>query len=142
MASGRLGVSPRPDSEGLYGAILDVLAPAKAEVAPYTVRCGSAVTWFSATAAAKPIHTLTVQVTERDSKAALEGVEIRLGPFHGRTGEDGRAELHIAPGDYQLQLWRTAHIADPTPVKIGSDASIELTMLHVPEEHPDARWVR
>ena len=27
-------------------------------------------------------------------------------------------------------------------IQIDDDVSIELTMLHVPEEHPDARWVR
>ena len=48
----------------------------------------------------------------------------------------------MCDGEYQLQLWRSAHIAQPTPIKIGGDVSIELTMLHVPEEHPDARWVR
>jgi hypothetical protein len=28
------------------------------------------------------------------------------------------------------------------PLDVKNDATIELTMLHVPEDHPDARWVR
>ena len=108
-------------------------------MAKYTVRCGAAETWFSVVAAAKPEHTLTVQVTEQDSKAALDGVEIRLGPFHARTDKAGRAELRVCKGEYQLQLWRTAHIAQPTADQASSgDTSVALTMVHVPEDHPDA----
>ena len=99
-------------------------------------------TRFSISVAAKPAYTLTVTVTERDSKEALDGVEIRVGPFHARTGKDGRAELRVSRGDFQIRLWRTAHIAEPQPLRVGRDESLELTMVHVPEEHPDARWVR
>jgi hypothetical protein len=142
VASATLGETLWPGTEALHWVALDVPAPPKATVANYTVRCGSAETWFSIMAAAKPDCTLTVQITERDSKAPLDGVEIRLGPFHARTDKSGRAELRVCRGEYQIQLWRTAHISSPQPVKIDGDASIKLTMVHVPEEHPDARWVR
>ena len=142
VASGKLGDVPLPGTEALHWVALEVPAPAKAETAKYIVRCGSAETWFSVVAAAKPGHTLTVRVTEQASKAALDGVEIRLGPFHGRTDSSGRAELRVCTGEYQLTLWRTAHISQPQPITIDGNASIDLTMVHVPEEHPDARWVR
>ena len=90
---------------------------------------------------AKPEHKLTVKVTEQNTAAALGGVEIRLGPFHARTDAAGHAELRVCKGEYQLHLWRTAHIAQPQPIRIDGDVSVELTMVHVPEEHPDARWV-
>jgi hypothetical protein len=142
VASAALGETPWPGTEALHWVALDVPAPSKAAVAKYTVRCGAAETWFSVVATAKSDCTLAVQVTERDSKAALDGVEIRLGPFQARTDKAGRAELRVCKGEYQLQLWRTAHISSPQPVKVDADASIALTMVHVPEEHPDARWVR
>ena len=97
----------------------------------------------ASSAAAKPDCTLAVQVTEQETKAALDGVEIRLGPFHARTDKAGRAELRVCKGEHQLQLWRTAHISrSREPIKIEGDTSIALTMVHVPEDHPDARWVR
>jgi len=114
-------------------------------VADYAVRLagGDAVpTRFSVTVAGKPAYTLTVSVTERDSGEPLDGVEVRVGPFGARTGKDGRAEVRVSRGDFQLRLWRTAHLAEPQPVRIGTDLSLDLTMIHVPEEHPDARWVR
>ena len=141
VTSGTLGSAPWPGTDALCWTELQMSAP-QMGVARYAVRCGTAETWFSVIAAAKPACTLSVQITERDSKAALAGVEIRLGPFHARTDKAGRAELRVCPGEYQLQLWRTAHIAQPTAIKVEGDTNIDLTMVHVPEEHPDARWVR
>ena len=141
VASGRLGGDPWPGTDGLYSTEIQIPG-AKADVTRYTVRCGTAETWFSVIAAGKPTCTLSVQVTEQDSKAALDGVEIRLGPFHARTDKAGRATLPVCPGEYQLQLWRTAHIAQPTAIKVERDTNIDLAMIHVPEEHPDARWGR
>jgi hypothetical protein len=145
VASGTLGDAPLPGTEALYWTVLDVPAP-KQEIAEYTVRWAGAedavATRFSAAVAARPAYTLSVAVTERDSHEPLDGVEIRLGPFQARTGKDGRAELKVSRGDFQIQLWRTAHIAEPQPIRVGRDESLELTMVHVPEEHPDARWVR
>lgn len=147
VASATLGDAPWPGTEALYWTSLDVPAPRDREVGDYTVRLEPASldavpTRFSIAVAAKPAYTLTVTVTERDTKAALDGVEIRIGPFHARTDKAGRAELRVSRGDFLLQLWRTAHIAEPQPVRVGRDDNLELTMVHVPEEHPDARWVR
>jgi hypothetical protein len=147
VASGALGDTPLPGTEALYWTSLEVPAPRDRETADYTVRLEPASldavpTRFSIAVAAKPAYTLTVTVTERDTKAALDGVEIRVGPFQARTDKAGRAELRVSRGDFLLQLWRTAHIAEPQPVRVGRDDSLELTMVHVPEEHPDARWVR
>jgi hypothetical protein len=143
VASGVLGDRPLDGTEALYWTPLNIPSPGQEQAAEYIVRLGSeATTRFSVAATAKPTHVLKVSVTEQDSKETLSGVEIRLGAFHARTGQDGRAEIRVCGGEYQLQLSRTAHIAQPTPIKIGGDVSIELTMLHVPEEHPDARWVR
>jgi len=145
VASGTLGDTALPGTEALYCAALDVPAP-KQEIAEFTVRLAgvddSVATRFSVAVAAKPAYTLSVTIAERDTKEPLDGVEIRIGPFQARTGKDGRAEIKVSRGDFQIQLWRTAHIAEPQPIRVGRDESLELTMLHVPEEHPDARWVR
>ena len=147
VASAELGDTPWPGTEALYWAALEVPAPRDRETASYSVRLepashGAVPTRFSVAVAAKPACTLTVTVTERDTRAPLDGVEIRVGPFHARTDKAGRAELRVSRGDFLLQLWRTAHIAEPQPIRVGRDESREVTMVHVPEEHPDARWVR
>ena len=151
VATGTLGEAPWPETEALYWAALDMLAPAQQQVAEYAVRLianpgesahHAVATRFTIAATAKPEHKLTVKVTEQTTAAALGGVEIRLGSFRARTNAAGQAELHVCKGEYQLQLFRTAHIAAAKPIDIKGDTSIELTMVHVPEDHPDARWVR
>jgi hypothetical protein len=151
VASGKLGDAPWAGTEALYWAALDVPAPAGPQLAEYAVRLiphqgepgdEVAASRFSVAATAKPEHKFNVKVTEQSTAAALGGVEIRLGPFHARTDAAGHAELRVCKGEYQLHLWRTAHIAQPQPIRIDGDTSVALTMAHVPEEHPDARWVR
>ncbi len=142
VAAGTLGDKPLAGTDALVWTTLEVPAPAKAEAAEYTVRASDASSRFSVMAAAKAEHTLTVQIKERDTSEALAGVEIRLGAFHARTDKSGRAEVRVSKGAYQLQLWRNGHIAQPHAITIDDDVSIALTMVHVPEEHPDARWVR
>lgn len=151
VATAKLGETPWPETEALYWTAFDVPAPAQQQFAEYVVRLvrepgepahDAVASRFSVAATAKTEHKLTVKVTEQNTAAALEGVEIRLGSFRARTNADGRAELHVCKGEYQLQLCRTAHIAPAKPIKIEGDTSVELTMVHVPEDHPDARWVR
>ena len=91
---------------------------------------------------AKPEYTLTVKITERDTAAALGGVEIRLGPFHARTDKTGRAELRVCKGDVSASALAHRAYRATQPIAIDGDASVALTMVHVPEEHPDASWVR
>jgi hypothetical protein len=151
VAMGTLGKAPLPETEALYWTAIDMPAPAQQQFAEYAVRLMSnaddpahnaMATRFSVTVTAKPEHKLTVKVTEQTTAAALGGVEIRLGSFRARTNAAGQAELLVCKGDYQLQLFRTAHIAPAKPIDIKGDTSVELTMVHVPEDHPDARWVR
>ena len=145
LASGMRGDAPWAGTEALYWVALDVPAPAKEQIAEYAVRFAgddTSTSHFSVAATARPEHRLTVNVTEQSTAAALVGVEIRLGPFHARTDAAGQAELRVCKGEYQLQLWRTAHNAKPKPITINGDASVALTMVHVPEDHPDARWVK
>ena len=151
VATATLGKAPLPETEALYWTAIDMPVPAQQQFAEYAVRLLSSAddpthnamaTRFSVTVTAKPEHKLIVKVTEQALAEALGGVEVRVGAFGGRTDSAGRAELRVCKGEYQLQLFRTAHIAPPKPIDIKGDASVELTMLHVPEDHPDARWVR
>ncbi len=128
VASGDLGEAPWPGTEALYWLALDVPAPAAPQVAAYEVRLAdtpgeaeAAATAFTVVAAARPEHNVAVKITERDTSKPLADVEVRLGPFHARTGADGRAELRVCKGDYQIRLWRPAHSAAPQSLTVDGD---------------------
>ena len=142
VASARLGGEPWPGTEALRWTAIKVPAPASHGLAEFTVRCAGASSRFCVAVVGKPEHRLTVKVAERGSAAPLEGVEIRLGAFHARTDAAGRAELKVCKGAYRLQAWKAAHDAPALPIEINGDLSLEVVMVHVPEDHPDARWVR
>ena len=142
VASGKVGGEPWPGTESLHWVALNVPAPAEEGLAEFTVRYGDASSRFSVAAVAKPEHRLAMKITETGTAAPLGDVEIRLGAFHARTDAKGCAELHVCKGTYRLQVWRNAYESSPRPIEIGGDTSIEIEMLHVPEDHPDARWVR
>ena len=92
VASGTLGDAPLPEPRRCTGP-RSTWRRQRSCRSPSTPcgspRDGAAATRFSVAVAAMPVHTLAVTVTERDSKAALDSVEIRLGAFHART-EQGR----------------------------------------------------
>ncbi len=148
VASAALGGAPWPGSEALHWTTLDVPAPSRPQIAQYTAHLAAgpehaqADLRFTVTAAPRPEHVLSVKVAERDTAEALADVEVRLGPFHARTDAQGCARLRVCKGEYRIELWRTAHLAAPRDIAITGDLNLELTMAHVPEEHPDARWVR
>ena len=149
LASGTLGDAPWPGTEALYWVALDVPAPPAGQVADYSVRCSATesahevvASRFSVTATERPECTLSVTIKEQSTAEAIGGVEIRLGPFHARTDATGHAELRVCSGEYQLHLWRNGHLAPPQAIRVDGTMHLDMTMLHVPEEHPDARWVR
>ena len=142
VASGKLGGEPWSGTDALYWVELSVPAPASSQLAEFTVRFGNAASRFSVAAVRKPEHRLAVRVTEQATQAPLSGVEIRLDAFHARTDQAGCADVVACNGEYQLLTRLAGHQSEPTPIEITGDSSIEVTMVHVPEEHPDARWVR
>ena len=149
VASSSLGNAPWIGTEALYWTVLDVPAPRAGQMTDYTVRCvptdtssDGIASRFSVVATEKPECTLSINITERTTARPLDGVEIRLGAYRARTDSSGQAELRLSRGQYQLHLWRAAHLAPPQEIQIDGDTRIASTMLFVPEEHPDARWVR
>lgn len=142
IASGRLGDTPWPETEALYWVELSVPSPAAREVAEFAVQVSGASSRFSVASMPKPDHTLTLTITDQDSAVPLGDVEIRLGAFHARTGENGRAEVPVCKGAYRLELWRNGYHAPPMQIEIDRDTTVQIAMVHVPEDHPDARWVR
>jgi hypothetical protein len=150
VAAGKLGATPLADTDALYWAALEVPAPAQAGVAEFKVRFApdqsapaheAAVSRFSIAVVGKPEHTLTVKTFDKDTAAPLEGVEIRVGPYRSRTDASGRAEVRLCKGEYRLHVWKSGHDTPQTQLKVESDSAVEVAMVHIPEEHPDARWI-
>jgi hypothetical protein len=149
VASGALADAPWPGTSALYWGELDIQAPAEPGLARFSVRFepgeiewphDGASTEFSVAVVAPPEHRLTVNVIAKDTAAPVEDAHIRLGAYQAVTGQSGLAELKMPKGSYELQVWKVGYEAPASQVEIRDDVSVQVELLAVPEEDPDARW--
>jgi hypothetical protein len=148
-AHGRLGEAPWPGTSALYWTAVELVAPEKEGLSQWSVRFAAAelalphngaVGQFSVAVLRPPEHRLTVTVIEKESKAPIEDVQIRLGAYRGATDPSGVAEIMMPKGSYELHVWRAGYEAPAQAVGIAGDVSAQVEMSIVPEEDPDAVW--
>jgi hypothetical protein len=148
-ARGRLRETPWPGTTALYWDEVELTAPTEEGLRTWSVRFAAeglalphdgTAAEFSAMVARPPEHRLTVKVIEQKSKAPIEDVQVRLGPFRGTTDPAGIAEVMMPKGTYDLHVWKAAYEAAGRPIEIKGDLSIEVEAVLVPEEDPDNAW--
>ena len=148
-ARGVLGASPWPDTAALYWTEVPMPAPRAPGLSSWSARfagCAtglpheSATSTFSLSTVAPPEHSLTVTVIEKGTATPVEDALVRLGDFRAATGRSGKAEIRLPKGSYNLVVWKVGYDAPPIAVDVQADAAVEVELLTVPEEDPDAAW--
>jgi hypothetical protein len=149
VARGRLGEAPWPGTTALYWTAIELTAPDTEGLSAWSVRFAAAelqlphdgsAAEFRVAVVRPPEHRLTVRVIEKDSKAPIEDVQIRLGAYGAATGPSGTAEIMMPKGVHELHVWKAGYEAPARPVDIKDDIAVEVEATVVPEEDPDAAW--
>ena len=148
LAQGRLGEAPLPGTSALYWADLELAAPApgmyawSARFAPddLALEHEGAAYRFDVVVVPPPEHRLIVQVMERESAAPIADAQVRLGAYRAATDGSGRAELAMPKGSYDLTVWKAGYDAPQRRVEVTADLTVEVAVLPLPEENPDAAW--
>ncbi len=149
LASGVLGAKPWPGTSALYWTELKLVAPAKAGMFSWSVQFAAAdlalphrgaSSRFSIAIVDPPEHKLTVKVVEQQTASPVENAQVRLGAYRAATGASGVAELMLPKGRYDLNVWKSGYEAPATTIAIDADLAVEIEMVPVPEENPDAAW--
>ena len=149
VAGGRLQETPLPGTSALYWTQVELVAPAAAGMVSWSVKFEAAEqelphhgasSSFSVAVVKPPEHRLTVKVIEKDTTAAIEDAHIRLGAYGAATDQAGRAELEMPSGIYDLHVWKVGYETPPMTVEIKADATLQVEIIKVPEEDPDAAW--
>ena len=149
VARGALGDTPWPGTSALYWTQLELIAPAEAGVCSWSARFAGtdvelphdgAAYAFSVAVIGRPEHRLTVKVVESETANPIEDVEVRLGPYRAATDLAGLAEIDIAKGTYELNIWKVGYESPARMVAIDADAAVEVAAAVLPEEDPDAVW--
>lgn len=103
----------------------------------YFVRCGDAGTSFNIVVTAPRDVTLTISVLEEGTEKPLAGVEVKVGPYQGRTDTTGHADVRVAAGANPLVLWKPGYVAPEVVLQIDQNVQFDLHMLQLPDDHPD-----
>jgi hypothetical protein len=149
VAQACLAGAPLPGTSALYWATLELHAPATPGMHSWSARFApddlaleheGASYRFDVVVAPPAEHRLTVRVIERDSAAPIADAQLRLGPYRAVTDASGGAEIAIPKGSYNLTVWKVGYEAPQTSVEVNADATVEVAVLPVPEENPDAAW--
>lgn len=152
VGEGRLGETPWPGTGALYVAEVDLAAPATEGVfswsatfaiaePPLPLPHDEACATFSFRTVRPPDHHVTVRVTDKDSKAPLQNVEVRLGFYRALTDQQGQARLELPGGRYDLDAWKTGCDMPSRTLEVGGDLTIDVEAVLSPEKSPDDEQV-
>jgi hypothetical protein len=150
VAYGCLGETPLPGTSALFWTDIELLAPVTEGMYAWSVtfepqelelphECAS--TTFSASIIRRPEHRLTIKVIEKDTAAPIADAQVRLGVFRAATDGSGLAEIEMPKGIYDLNVWKVGYEAPTKTVELDDNVFVEVEVVALPEENPDAAWL-
>lgn len=66
---------------------------------------------------------------------------VQLGAYRVVTDPLGLAEVDMPGGVYELDIWKVGYEAPTNRVSLDKNMLVEVEVLSVPEEDPDAAWL-
>jgi hypothetical protein len=148
-ARGSLGAAPWPGTSALYWAEVELVAPPADGISAWSVRFepkdvetahDGTSSQFQVAVVRPPEHTLTLKVVEKDTAAPIDSAQVRLGSYRAETDRSGHAEVRVAKGRYDINVWKVGYDAPVTTVDIDDDAAVEVAVLAQPQDDPDSVW--
>jgi hypothetical protein len=146
MGERRLDETPWPGTSGLYVAEVELPGPATDGVRLWFARFPAsepglpheeASATFSFRTDRPPEHLVTVKVTDRETHAPVESVEVCLGAYRASTDAQGLARLELPGGLYELDAWKIGYETVPTAVDVDGDLMLQVDAALAPEKNPD-----
>ena len=137
---------PWPGTSALYVAAVELPAPATEGMLVWSARFSAsepglpheeASATFSFRTGRPPEHQVTVKVTDKETHAPVESVEVRLGVYRASTDAQGLAHLELPGGLYELDAWKSGYETVPTTVDVGRDLLLQVEAALAPEKDPD-----
>jgi hypothetical protein len=150
MASGCLAEEPWQGTSALYWTELELKAPPVSGMVAWSVRLTAAElalphdgasARFTVAIVEPPEHRLTVKVVDQATAAPIADVQVRLGAYRGATDQSGLAEIMMPKGTFDLAIWKAGYEAPAQTVAIDADLTVEVPVVAMPEENPDAAWL-
>jgi hypothetical protein len=140
-ATGVLGESPWPGSQGLYWKEVSFQTPcregffsweARFNQPPRNVPHQGAVLSFGFRTSRLPEHRLAVEVMDSQTKAPIQDAFIAANLYRAYSDADGRAVLDVTAGTYEIYVWRDGYFPWETTLEVSSHMGIQAELLFVP----------
>jgi hypothetical protein len=150
VVQGCLRETPYPQTTALYWTTIELIAPLRDGLHTWWVDFEPkgtdlphvrATTIFSISVVRPPEHRLTIRVVEKDTSAPIADAQVRLGAYRADTSPLGLAELDMPGGVYELDIWKVGHVAPTSKVSLDKNMLIEVEVVSVRDEDPDAAWL-
>jgi hypothetical protein len=149
LATGQLGESVWPATEGLYWTELEARAPDDEGLHDCSVAfpaCDDGLPHQAASAALAFVtvppgrHQVRVAIVERDTRAPIAEAQVRLGYHRGATDEAGVARFTASSGSHRLFVWKADFSAPEQIVDVEQDLELIVEAEALPKDDPYARW--
>jgi hypothetical protein len=150
LGEGRLGETPWPGTSALHVSEVELTGPAIEGIRSWSARFAApesglpheeACAIFSFKTARPPEYCVTVRVTEPNTHAPLDRVDVRLGPYRASTDAHGLASLELPSGAYEVNAWKAGYEVSPRTVEVTGDLVIQLDAKVALERDPDEQRV-
>jgi len=150
IGESRLGEAPWPGTTALYVAEVELTAPPTDGTYSWSAGFAAdgpelphekASAAFSFRAVRPPEYRVRVKVTDKETAAPLENVEVRMDVYRALTDAQGVAILELPQGVYNVAAWKAGYETLPRIVHVGKDLTIQVEASFSPEKDPDDQRV-
>jgi hypothetical protein len=150
VARAQLGDTPWEGTRALYWTGVDLVAPAQegstsrsVTFAPQELRLphGGASARFGFETVKPPEHSVAVKVIQKDAGTPVEDAQVRLGVYFAYSDSNGVAKVAMPQGTYSLDVLKTGFEAPSRVLDVRDDVTVEVEVVIVPPENPDAYWL-
>jgi hypothetical protein len=142
----QLGVAPWPGTDALYWTEIEVPAPVSEGqrtwqvISPGTQDDHPFSGSFTVTAARPPQHAVTITVADSTDRAAVGGVQIRLGSYRAVSDVGGQATIEVGAGSYDVIVWKAGYEAAPVAISVPRDTAVLIELLRTVKS-PEPYWM-
>ena len=135
-----------PGTSGLHYAEVELEAPDQEGLYTWSVKlAGTDIgiphdegsTGFGVRVVKHPECLVTIETVDKDNQTPLIGARVVMHPYRAVTDEDGRAEVRVVKGAYQLFVSQTRYVTLGLPIEVTRDmtARAELELEPVTERN-------
>jgi hypothetical protein len=150
IAHATLGDTPWEGTRALYWTDVDLVAPAKEGPTTRSVAFaatelrlphGGASARFVFETVKPPQYSVAVKVVQKDAGIPVEDAQVRVGVYFACSDSNGVAKVAMPRGTYSLDVLKTGFEAPSRVLDVHDDVSVEVEVVIVPPENPDAYWL-